>query len=149
MKKNLLYILMFGSSLAYAFDGDRQYVADVSGVRHVLTLQHWNTNKNGVPSLDYMYKQQSSKCVFQLTGHAIAETEEIKGRLRIIEFPKQDSEGRDLPSIHVYDGDDLSLTLPSNGAFSTAGIIVQFDESQRSRACAKGNEYGLRVSLHK
>jgi len=149
MLRKTLCLLLLCSGATHAFDGARHYTANRKGVRHTLAIEHWKVDAKGAPTFDYVYEQHKGTCTFRLAGHAIGLTEVVHGKVALVEYPRQDSKGRDLSSIATFDGGPVALSIPADGTYSDAGVVIRYTPEQRTRACDKGNEDGLWVSLYK
>lgn len=147
MTKRFLYALLLCSSLAQAFPGTPKFTTRIAGVEHTLVLTHWQVDRKGIPSFDYAYEQRASTCHFQLAGHAVGLTENVKGKVELVVFNPQDDQGREMPPVVTFDSTNATLSLPFKGALHKVGLVSRLTPTQRARACAKGGDDGLWINF--
>lgn len=153
MSKKLLWALALTCGTASALDGAHQYKysAKTSGVTHLLIIDHWNVDKQNIPTLEYRYEQHSNSCTFTLSGRGPADAQPINGRLEVVVDEIEDDNGNTLPATITFNDakNNSVITVPASGKYTNAGLIIRYTSKQRAQACDKGSDSGLWLTLHK
>jgi len=148
-------ILLFCSALAQAsgplprFEGAPRFAAGVAGVAHTLVISRWQVDRKGVPSFDYKYEQRAGGCRFQISGHAVGVFDIVKGKVELVVFNPEDETGAERPAIVVFEDGAATLTLRADGSLREVRLSSPVPQLQRERVCAKGDQDGLSITLHR
>jgi hypothetical protein len=154
MQNKILYTLLFCSSQAAAFSGEPTFAATTRGVQHTLQLSHWQVDRRGAPSFDFVYEQRKGACQFRMAGHADGVVDDAPGgKVELSVYNPEDARGREQPSVVMFDGDGAGFTLQyrdlKRDAPRKVGFMSKLQSGLRQRACDKGDDERLEVEFRK
>ncbi|WP_145650298.1 hypothetical protein [Pseudoduganella lurida] len=106
-------------------------------VTRSLSVQNWRTDRRGVPSFDYHYRQSGPDCTYQRDGRAVAGFEDLGDKVELEVFNPQGDDGRETAPIAVfYDADGsvvFSMPVPGKGR----PAWVSFDDAAMKKKLPK------------
>jgi hypothetical protein len=106
-------------------------------VTRTLSLQNWRTDKRGVSSFDYHYRQSGPDCTYRRDGRAVAGFEDLGDKVELEVFNPQGDDGREGAPIAVfYDADSsvvFSMPVPGKGR----QVWVSFEDAVMKKQLPK------------
>jgi hypothetical protein len=106
-------------------------------VTRTLALQNWRTDKRGVPSFDYHYRQSGPGCDYQRDGRAVAGFEENGGKVELEVFNPEGADGKESAPIAVYYDADSSVIFSMPVAGKSRRVWVSFEDAVLKKTLPK------------
>lgn len=106
-------------------------------VSRSLSLQNWRTDRRGVPSFDYHYRQSGPDCDYQRDGRAVAGFEENGDKVELEVFNPEGGGGKQAaPILVLYDADSsviFSMPVPLASGGRSRQVWVSFEDARMKK----------------
>lgn len=113
-------------------------------ITRTLSLQEWRTDKRGVPSFDYHYRQSGPGCDYQRDGRAEAGFEDMgDGKVELEIFNPEDGGKQSAPILVFYAADSkVIFSMPVPGKGKSKNVWVSFEDAVLKKKLPKCGHSG-------
>lgn len=112
-------------------------------VTRTLSVKNWRTDKRGVPSFDYQYRQSGPNCDYQRDGRAVAGFEDLgDNKVQLEIFNPEGDDGKQAAPIAVYYDADSTVIFSMPVAGKGAKVWVSFEDAVLKKKLPKCGHSG-------
>lgn len=112
-------------------------------VTRTLSVKNWRTDKRGVSSFDYQYRQSGVNCDYQRDGRAVAGFEDLgDNKVELEVFNPEGAGGKASDPIAVYYAADNAVIFSMPVPGKTRKVWVSFEDSVLKKQLPKCGHSG-------